>query len=73
MRVVFIHLVTKQIRQYEREKEQQMSIVTGTSVPDCFFLVLQLSKYIGRGVVDGDQTSVGTVHDMTARSFFLSE
>jgi hypothetical protein len=56
MTVVFCHLVTEQVGQsYVREKQQQMAIVTGTSVSNSFLFFCQLLEQIGSVIVYGNQ------------------
>mmetsp|Transcript_41742 Transcript_41742/g.87162 ORF Transcript_41742/g.87162 Transcript_41742/m.87162 type:complete len:228 (+) Transcript_41742:728-1411(+) len=50
-----------------------MAVVAGTCVASGLLLFLQLLEYIGGSEVDGNQTSMGTVHEMAARCSFLSQ
>jgi hypothetical protein len=50
-----------------------MAVVTGARVASSFLLFMQLMEYIGCGIVDGNQTRMGSVHQMGAGRFFFSE
>ena len=73
MRITLIHLLTQLVRQNEWQKQHEMEIVAGTRSAICLVLILQLPQDIGSGIVDGAQTCVGTVQQMTACYHFLSE
>jgi hypothetical protein len=65
--VMFVHLLTKQVRQNQRQKQQQMAVIGCTSVSSSLLLVSQLLKNIGGCIVHRIQTCMCTVQDMAAR------
>jgi hypothetical protein len=50
-----------------------MAVVAGTRVASSLLLFRQLLEYIGGGKVDGNQTRMGTVQEMAACCFLLSQ
>ena len=68
--VMLINLLTEQVGQNEWQKQQEMTIVTGTGVSGSFLLVWKLQEHIGCGIVYGNQTRMCPVHDMPACYFF---
>jgi hypothetical protein len=70
---MFCHLVTEQVWQNEREKQQEMARVTGTSVPSSLLFFCQLLEKIGSGIVDGNHARMSPMHDMPACWGFLSQ
>jgi len=52
--------------QNERQKQQQMAVISCTSVSSSLVLVLQLLKNIGCCIVHRNQTCMSTVQEMTA-------
>ncbi len=72
MPFMFVHLLTEQVRENERQKQQQVVVVAGKRFSCCFLFLLQLRKYIGGCLVDRNQTHMCTIQQMTAHCVFLA-